>query len=182
MNDDELKVSLENPETREEAADAIYKRYSSDLKRFAKRRMRNQFAARLCLDDVMQSTWKSFHGSVAALAITDSFWPYLFTILTRKLAKVKERHMAAKRDVRREACLGDLLDKTIPVSINADVAWLRESVSELDGYHRQIIELRLEGFSQKETAQQIAKSVKFVQRYEQSAIRTLKAKFEEDLK
>lgn len=154
----------------ESAATEVFARYSPRLLSVARSRLSGMLSSRVDPDDIVQSTFKSFfrrasHGSYMVPESGDLF-NLLIVIAMRKVNARSDYHQAARRDIRRSKSSSEL-----------DQAWdndeqpLRElclTIEEIcDGLsttQKQIIALRLEGYSVDEVAQKSDRSKRTVER------------------
>jgi RNA polymerase sigma-70 factor, ECF subfamily len=173
---DRLMVRLREGD--EDAAAELFHRFARRLAALAGRRLGPRVRAKVDPEDVVQSAFKSFfrRQSAGRFQLRDwgALWALLTTITLRKCGhKVAYLH-GAKRDIDREAApLGsDLCDPSWnfladdPTPHQAAV--LTETVNQfllrLDGSHRDIFSLALEGYSSPEIAERIDVTERTVQR------------------
>lgn len=160
-----------------QAAAEVFARHSPRLLAAARVRLASFLTARVDPEDIVQSTFKSFFrraGSGGYFAPdSGDLFNLLIVIAMRKVNAKANYHRAAARDARR----------TVPtpeqgVAGDGDEQKLRELCLTLDdlcrqltSLQRQIVELRLEGFSVAEIATRCQRSKRTVER-ELQAFRT----------
>jgi RNA polymerase sigma-70 factor (ECF subfamily) len=152
----------------ENAARQIVERYIDRLLVLARRRISQRLASRVDAEDIVQSVFRTFFGRVRdgqfVFAEQDDLCKLLVRITLHKTLRQIAFHKAAKRDPAQETEQGDhhrerllaLLD-TEP-SAEATVAFLDQLehfLGQLKPDERQILELRLQGYSNDEIAAQL---------------------------
>ena len=99
---------LRSPDSRmrDEAARIIWERFSPRLKNLVRRHLDNRILRREDEQDVLQSMFASFcHGQSTgktAPASREELWKLLVRITMCKVVNTAHRHMADRRDIRRE--------------------------------------------------------------------------------
>lgn len=161
------------------AANELYQRYVERLSGIVTSHLSERLRARTDADDVLQSACRSFFRRVQdgqfEFDQDDDVWKLLVTISLNKLRSQVRRHSAAKRDAsqeisRRDNSLPDdfHLEKLAetPSPVEAFIfAEMIERVSEkLDSRHAMLLELRMEGYSQQEIADQLQTSDRSIRR------------------
>jgi len=170
---------------RDEAARVIWERFSTRLQSLVRRHLDNRIRRREDEQDILQSMYSSFcmgqfegktpPGSRAEL------WKLLVRITMCKVVNTAHRHMAARRDVRRETGSGrdqsgnsgslfpqwmlEHVDHTQP-SAEEKVIVLEELERLLQGLSeelRQIVLWNLDGFTNAEIACSIGRTVRCVE-------------------
>ena len=167
------------------AAASVFQRYVSQLIALAARQFDARVRARVDVEDIVLSAYKSFfrrnQGCEFDVAGWDELWSILAMITVRKCAKRHRFVRAARRDVRREVPLAEagikeraLMDRA-PSPVEA--ACLAELVQGLLGTmapdDRPVVERILMGFTAEEVARQLDCSERTVRRVRQRAKRRL---------
>jgi RNA polymerase sigma-70 factor, ECF subfamily len=162
----------------EEAAAELFHRFAGRLAVLAGRRLGPRARVKVDPEDVVQSAFKSFFKRQAAgqfrLQGWEALWALLTTITLHKCGHKLAYLHGAKRDINREVAPAapDLSDASWhflandPTPHQATV--LTETVdhllSQLDGCHRDIFRLALDGYSSPEIAEQLDVTERTVQR------------------
>jgi RNA polymerase sigma factor (sigma-70 family) len=151
----------------EAAAGIIFDRYAARLIALARARLSAKMAARVAPEDIVQSVYRSFFrrakkGDFVAEPGSD-LWRLLAAVTIHKVHKKVDYHQAAKRAIAKEEDLFAsqsfgvhpqfVCEEPTPneaVLISEEVQGL---LSELIPTHRQMIELRLEGYSTAEISE-----------------------------
>jgi RNA polymerase sigma-70 factor, ECF subfamily len=179
--------NLRSPDCRQrdEAARVIWDRFSSRLQSLVRRHLDNRVRRREDEQDILQSMYSSFClGQFEGMKPPSSraeLWKLLVRITMCKVVNTAHRHMAARRDVRREAAAprdqsaraGSLfpqwmlehVDKTQPspeekVIIVEELNRLLQGLSE---ELRQIVLWKLDGLTNAEIAATIGRTVRCVE-------------------
>ncbi len=176
---------LRSPDARmrDEAARVIWERFSPRLKNLVRRHLDNRILRREDEQDVLQSMFASFcHGQTTGKsppASREELWKLLVRITMCKVINTAHKHMADRRDVRRERCdpWGDVSDPHFP-------RWMLERVDRsqpdpqekvavveevqrllklLPDPLRQIVLWKLEGFTNAEIACMIGRTLRSVE-------------------
>lgn len=144
------------------AVGAVFEKYAHRLVALARSRLDPRLAARVDPEDVVLSALRSFilqcrEGEVS-FHDPERLWKMLAVITLRKCYRQRERHFAARRDVRRDADAGkeddsvsEGNDAVVPSRepTPEEAAQLTETVQEvmnrLDPLKRQIFEMSLQG-------------------------------------
>ena len=107
----------------EDGATQLYRRYVHRLQALVKARCPANLAARLDVDDIVQSVFRSFFEAANAGAYEvpagQDLWKLLLTIALNKIRAQGAYHQAAKRDVRLTSSL-DVGDSVLPVPARQD--------------------------------------------------------------
>lgn len=158
----------------EDAAAALYSRYAQRLLALAKARTGDDLAARVDAEDIVQSVFGSFfRGATQGLydaPTGEEIWGLLLVIAMNKIRVKGRHHRAAKRDVRKtvggESLQAEGVDP--PATDEAAHTLLRlvvdEVLARLPAGHRDVVQLRLEGFEVAEIAKQTGKSMRTTER------------------
>lgn len=162
----------------DEAAAEVFRRYVHRLVALARRRISDRLGRRLDADDVVQSVYRSFFHRAKQGHFewnrNGDLWRLLAAITVRKTIGKAQFHSQQKRDVDREdAAAGQLMNGS-----SGEVAWepqdedaialedeLRHIMEGLKEHPRKILQLRLQGESTEEIAQQIGRCERTVRRY-----------------
>jgi RNA polymerase sigma-70 factor (ECF subfamily) len=148
-----------------QAAAAVFERFAERLTALARVRLGERLQAKVDPDDVLQSAYRTFFRRHAAgefeLEGWDGLWALLTVITIRKCGRWREHFQSAARDVRREVATDpDVNLHPLSREPAADeVAVLAETVEELlrglRSRDRDVVGLRLQGFTPAETAAQL---------------------------
>lgn len=152
----------------EDAARALFDAYVERLVALARRRLTQRLAGRVDPEDIVQSVFRTFFGRVKAgefrIEEQDDLCKLLMRITVHKTLRQVAHHMADKRDPRHESSTNDqasermreLLDKEpTPDAAVAFIDQLEHFLAQLRPEERQILELRLQGFSNEEIVQKM---------------------------
>jgi RNA polymerase sigma-70 factor (ECF subfamily) len=162
----------------ERAADELFSRYTPRLIAMARRRISAALTRRVDAEDVVQSAYRRFHAAARdgkfVLRQSGDLWRLLATMTLHKLHHEVERHGAARRAVGRErtfggesslGAIGPAVARTpSPPELVAVLEELELVLSALSPRHRQMAELRLQGYRIEEIAQATARSERLVRR------------------
>jgi RNA polymerase sigma-70 factor (ECF subfamily) len=142
-----------------DAATQVFDRFAGHLIALARKHLDAQVLQKVDPEDVLQSVFRSFFarypsGQLGSFASWDNLWAMLVVITLRKCGRQMDYFHAACRDVRREvagpadpdgSALAGGADEPTP----SEAAMLTETVERLmgclDGRHRDILALRLQG-------------------------------------
>ncbi len=157
----------------EEAAREVFQRFCTRLMALARSRLDGRLRPKLDAEDIVQSVFKSFFPRLAdqqfELESWDSLWSLLTLITLRKCGRRLEHFRAARRDVQREVAGGGAADDSAPAweavacePTPSEAAVLAETVAQtlgaLKDRERQIVELRLQGYTVPEIAAEVGRS------------------------
>ncbi len=147
----------------EEAARQLFDRYAERLVALARQRLSRRLAGRVDPEDVVQSAFRTFFGRVRAgqfhFQDQDDLWKLLVRITIHKVLRQVEFHGAAKRDLHLETEQGnrsqerlmEVLDQDpSPETVVAFMDQLEHFLNRLRPEQRQILEMRLQGYSNAE--------------------------------
>jgi RNA polymerase sigma-70 factor (ECF subfamily) len=163
----------------EVAAAQLFQRFAGRLIALARSRLDALVRQKIDPEDVMQSVFKSFFRRHREgdwdLADWDSLWSLLARMTIRKCGRRAVHYHGQRRDVRRETTPAiDQQDSSFfREAINREptpdeAAMLAESIEqllrELEGYHRDIVQLSLQGCTSAEVAAETGVSERSVQR------------------
>ena len=161
----------------QEAARQLVDRYLDRLVALARRRISQRLASRVDPEDVVQSVFRTFfcHAKEGKFQIKDQddLCKLLIRITVHKVLKQVEHHTARKRDAHMETEQGnrtlermqELLSKE--PSPEAQVMFLDQLehvISQLGSTPRRILEMRMQGYSEKEIAAEMGVSDRTIRR------------------
>ena len=176
----------------EQAATDLFDRYVERLIGLAQRRLSGKLRRRIDAEDVVQSVYRSFFSNAQdgryALHQSGDLWRLLAAVTINKVRNQARHGKAAKRSVEAEqsAIGGDSMMGISPEAVcrdpsPAELGALLEEIeaemSDLSRLKREIVELRLQGRSNEEIAQQACCTERTVQR----TLRQLKERLEQKL-
>lgn len=160
------------------AADALFHRYVGRLTALAQKRLSDRLARRVDADDIAQSAFRSFflHARDGAYTLQENadMWRLLVAITLNKLRRQVERNTAGKRamsheqhfdadgsvSLQPEAVAGDPTPEEA-LSVVEEVEKLMEGLTPIQC---QMLELRLQGHTVDEIAEQVNRSERGVRR------------------
>jgi DNA-directed RNA polymerase specialized sigma24 family protein len=170
---------------RDEAARVIWERFSSRLQLLVRRHLDNRIRRREDEQDILQSMYSSFclgqFEGMTPPSSREELWKLLVRITMCKVVNTAHRHMAARRDVRRES--GTQREKS-GASESLFPQWMLEHVDSaqpspeekvivleelerllkgLSEELRQIVLWKLDGFTNAEIAATIGRTVRCVE-------------------
>jgi RNA polymerase sigma-70 factor (ECF subfamily) len=150
------------------AAQILFDRYCEKLLRLARRRIGQRLVGRIDPEDVIQSAFRTFFVHVRKSDFSFAEESDLFKLLVRltvhKTLRQIAHHRAAKRDPAREIGQAledrDLMEQLISQEPppEAGITLLEEMerfFSRLTEFERQVLELRLQGYSSSEIAEKL---------------------------
>jgi len=162
----------------QDAATALYVRYSHRLQALAKRQTGDDLAARFDPEDVVQSVFRTFFRRAAAgyydVPPGDELWRLLLVLALHKVRDLAVHHRAKKRDVGKTCTVDESRDLNPHLASEDQVAYdglrmvVAEVIRELPASNQRIIELRIEGHTIAEIAKQTERSNRTVERTLQS--------------
>jgi len=143
----------------DEAATQVFDRFAGHLVALARKRLDARVLQKVDPEDVLQSVFRSFFarypsGQLGSFASWDNLWAMLVVLTLRKCGRQMDYFHAACRDVRREVAApsdpdGSALAGSADEPTPSEAAMLTETVERLmgclDGRHRDILALRLQG-------------------------------------
>ncbi len=170
-----LLVLLRNGDER--GASHIFDLYADRLVRLASRRINQRLASRVGAEDIVQSVFRTFFHRARQgefqLQDRDALCKLLARITLRKTLRQIAHHLRAKRTVSREAVADDDSQKLL-LTLLAREPSPEEAVALLDEMEtllgalkpddRQIVEMRLQGYTSIEIAAQLGVSDRKVRR------------------
>jgi RNA polymerase sigma factor (sigma-70 family) len=169
----------------ERAADEVFERYVERLTRLARSRLAARLAARVDPEDIVQSAYRSFfvaarQGRFVVHASGD-LWRLLVEVTLHKLYRQAARHKALRRSVERERAAGDgsiwqRATSSEPTPEQAALASdeLQALLKKLPLKGREVVELLLQGYEQREIAAKLGCSDRTVRRWAETARANLK--------
>jgi RNA polymerase sigma-70 factor (ECF subfamily) len=174
---------------RQEAAAELFERYAGRLIGLAQHQLSAKLNARVEASDVVQSAYTTFFLGARdgryVLERSGDLWRLLVAITLHKLQRQFQYHTAAKRSVHREESLpapdpkdtpeGLLAREPSPEDATLLVATLDEVLGRLPEGHRQVLELKLQGYSLGEIATATSLSSSTVRRVLRSVKEVLEA-------
>ncbi|MCA9202932.1 MAG: sigma-70 family RNA polymerase sigma factor [Planctomycetales bacterium] len=161
----------------EQAATQIFNRFASRLIALARTRLDVRFQAVVDAEDVMQSVWRSFFRRQQAGEFHfdrwDDVWSLLVLMTVRKCARTANALQAARRDVNRQVSAAanpeddsaswQFMDRQ---PLPEEAAMLAELVAQLmdklDERQRQILTMRLQGYSIEEISDEVGRTERTV--------------------
>lgn len=157
------------------AATLLFEKFASQLLHVTRQNLNGQIRRKLDPDDVVQSVFRTFFRRTAvgefSLCDWDDLWGLLATIAVRKCSRQLEFYSAARRDCRREVPLDemmashdvDLLAKTpAPLETAAFTETLELLMHDLNKLGKQVLVLRLHGYSVEEISEQVGRTQRTV--------------------
>jgi RNA polymerase sigma-70 factor (ECF subfamily) len=162
----------------EDAASQIYQEFASRLIRLARQRLDGRLCQKLDAEDVVQSVFKSFFVRQSQgqfeLDNWESLWNLLVRIALRKCCHKKRAYYGPHRDVRREAvrepreddsCLewGAVAPEPQPDEAAMLAETVRQFLGGLSERERQVVELRLQGYTAAEISVRVGRTEYTVQ-------------------
>jgi RNA polymerase sigma-70 factor (ECF subfamily) len=156
------------------AASELFRRYADRLIALARSRLPAEMARRIDAEDVVQSVYRSFFANASdghyALERGGDLWKLLVTITLHKLYHQVEKNSAGKRAILRERSTGDdngfaaqvLAREPSPVEALALADELELLMRRLGPLERRMLELRLQGYTLEEIADQTQRSLRSV--------------------
>lgn len=152
----------------ESAAQALFDRYCERLMRLAKRRIGQRMVSRVDPEDVLQSAFRTFFNRVRndefSFQEEDDLFKLLVRLTVHKTLRQIAYHRAGKRNPELEAGQGsdaqDLLqqisaDEPAPEAAVALVDEFERFMGQLPPLDRQVLSLKIQGYSTVEIAEQI---------------------------
>ena len=157
-----------------QAAAEIWRRYYNGLVHLARRHLGNAPRRAADEDDVAAEAFEAFiqgvqHGCYPALKDRDGLWRLLAAITACKAKNQIRRECAGKRDAREtvgEQALQDLPDPKSPPELEVELAEQYERLLDLlgDKELQRIAQLKCEGLTNQEIADQIGRAAPTVER------------------
>jgi RNA polymerase sigma-70 factor (ECF subfamily) len=161
----------------EGAAALVFHRFAHRLIGLARSRLDRLLRQKVDPEDVLQSVFQSFFAKSTEghfdLRDWDSLWAILTVITLRKCGRHLKHFRAARRDVRREVPgtgpddLGDweaVCREPSPTEAAVLSETLEQLLRGLEGRHRDIVTLRLQGYANPEIAARLGCTERTIQR------------------
>ncbi len=176
-----LRLVVSGSET---AAEQLYGRYVSRLKRLASAKLSPAVAQRIDAEDIVQSVFRRFFSAAGKgnydLPSGDSLWSLLMVIALNRIRVLEEFHRAARRDVRRTISdspgdgLPTVAEQEQPNAILARLV-ISEAIERLPEHYQAVLSLRLEGYEVAEIATKTGRSKRTIERMLQDARQQLRS-------
>lgn len=161
-----------------QAADEVFRRYATRLLLLAKSRLSENLARRVDPEDIAMSAWRSFFGGARQGRFhwqrSGDLWRLLVAITIHKIQRTSRRHLAAKRDLRREdhpaRHEGDEFPRITdyrepsPIEVATFCDEFHALLKSLDPIAQQVLERRLEGATLEEIAAALDRSERTIRR------------------
>lgn len=161
----------------EAAARRLFDTYVDRLVALARRRISQRLASRVDPEDIVQSVYRTFFSRAKKgqfqIENQDDLCKLLMRITVHKTLRQVAFHKAAKRDPSHETAQGEhanelmmeILDREpTPDSAVAFIDHLEKFLSTLRPKDRQILELRMQGYSNEEIAKKLDTSDRSIRR------------------
>lgn len=150
------------------AAAQLHDRYARRLQGLAKKRLDPALAARVDVEDIVQSALGSFFRKATAglyrAPPSGELWQLLSAITRHKLNHARAKHLAAKRDARKTVAVVDAA-KDVAEQLAAELKMsIDDVVAEYSDIERRIVDLRIEGHEIEQIAVRVARSRRTVER------------------
>jgi RNA polymerase sigma-70 factor (ECF subfamily) len=163
----------------EDAATQLYLRYVHRLHALTQAQCSEELARLVDAEDIVQSVFGSFFRAASQgyydVPAGEELWRLFLVIALNKIRAKGNFYRAAKRDARLTIHGEGLEDRA--AKSDDDLAFLRLTVNEalerLPPQHRQMVNLRIEGYEVAEIAHQTGRSHRTVERILQQARRRL---------
>lgn len=152
----------------EDACRQLFDCYVERLVALARRRISQRLASRVDPEDIVQSVFRTFFGRLKAgrfrLEEQDDLCKLLMRITVHKALRQIHFHQAAKRNPRAELGQGTEANERLLAVIDRDpspdeavafVDHLENFLGGLKAQEREILEMRLQGYSNEEIAQKL---------------------------
>lgn len=152
----------------EDAAKTLFDAYVERLLPLARRRISQRLSSRVDAEDIVQSVFRTFFARLKddrfEIANQDDLFRLLVRITVHKTLRQIAHHKAAKRDPSQELGQSDsaheqllqlLASEPTPEATVSFLDQLEHFMSHLPEADRQILQLRMEGYSTEEIAQKI---------------------------
>lgn len=166
----------------QEAAARLYERYAHRLRTLVHAHITAALGSRCDEEDIVQSVFRRFFQRASQgnydVPESDELWNLFLVIALNRLRAEEAYHRAAKRDVRLTAngaaCgrLFDHLEQADPAAAFLDVV-MRESLEQMPAPHREVVQLRIEGYEVAEIAAKTGRGKRTVERVLQEARKRL---------
>lgn len=166
----------------QDAATQLYLRYARRLRALIREQCSIDLARRVEADDIVQSVFRTFfHGATQGFYQVpegEDLWKLLLVIALNKIRAQGTYHHAAKRDVRRTSPIeSDEASRDISNQESGEEAYFQlmitEALERLSAPHREMVQLRIEGYEVVEIAQKTGRAKRTVERILQESRRKL---------
>ena len=182
FTDKTLVQRLEGGE--EDAATALYVRYAKRLQRLAAYQTSDELSFQVSSEEIVQTVFRTFFRRASqgqyAVADGDDLWKLLLVIALNKIRKLSDFHHAQKRDMKRTNTFeSKFFDTQVQPHGDQEVAHsvlkltVNEILADLPESHQQIIQLRIEGHSLPEIADETGSAKRTAERVLQEFRRRL---------
>ncbi len=156
----------------QDAATALYVRYSERLQALAKAKTSSALASRFDADDIVQSVFRTFFrrvsGGLYDVPAGDELWQLLLVIALNKIRDLAVFHRAQKRDVTKtEGEYGMSVadaDQGQQESMEVLKVVMEDFLQQLPASHALVARMRMEGYQVDEIASQTKRSKRTVER------------------
>lgn len=152
----------------QKAANELYERYVSRLVSLAQRRLSKRLSSRLDAEDIVQSAFRSFfvraRDGQFEVKDPDDLWKLLARITIHKTLKQVDFHSRGKRNAFQEVGKSEddqqllvnfLSDEPTPDAAAIFVDELQHFLEQMREEDREIVSLRLDGYSNTEIAEKL---------------------------
>jgi RNA polymerase sigma-70 factor (ECF subfamily) len=164
------------------AASRLYERYAHRLRSLVRAHSTAALGTRCDAEDIVQSVFRRFFQRASQgnyeVPESDELWNLFLVIALNRLRAEEAYHRAAKRDVRltvaetRRGSLLDNLEQPDPAAAYLDVV-ITEALDHLPEQHREVVQLRVEGYEVAEIAAKLGCGKRTVERALQEARKQL---------
>lgn len=163
----------------QDAATELYLRYAHRLRGLARAQLSADLARHVAVDDIVQSVFGTFfqglNQTLYDVPAGEELWKLLLVIALHKIRTKGNYHHRAKRDTRRTTSIQDIETAVLSreEEDRASCAFLQmvieEALESMSAQHRQVVELRMEGFDVVQIAEKMKRSRRTVERLLQQA-------------
>lgn len=166
-------------EGEKEAATELYLRYFEKLRRLAQHQTSRKLTARVNSEEIVQSVFRTFFRRVSGgqyrIAESDELWKLLLVMTLNKIRRAAQFHHAQKRDVGKTRSIDWSQSDLKALESGSDVEahsvlklTIDEELATLPEKHRDMIRLRIDGYSLPEIAGLTGRAQRTVERVLQS--------------
>jgi RNA polymerase sigma-70 factor (ECF subfamily) len=155
----------------QDAATRLYNRYVNRLRAFARLKCSRDLAARFDPEDVVQSVfYRFFQRAVVGdyqVPAGEDLWKLLVVIAANRIRQLEAFHRARKRDVSHTlagAGPDDCLERMEGMDVPALQLCVDDVLGRIPPVHRQVVQMRIEGFEVAEIAERLGRSERTVER------------------
>jgi eukaryotic-like serine/threonine-protein kinase len=187
---DQFRITLKAAREGEESASAVlFGRYLEKLIRLARSRISPQLSRRIDPEDIVHSVYRSLFVRLRAgeysLEESVDLWRLLVQMVQNKATRAGRYHSADKRSIHREVSTQNSFCFTSSEPPPDHVVIFNEELARLlglvHGKNRQIVELRLQGYTQQEIAENLACDERTVRRCLVQIRKTLDGRFSTEI-